>query len=249
MTNQSDIIEIFSSVQGEGPYLGFRQIFVRFPSCNLACNYCDTQIKADNFCRVEILPGSENFKEIDNPVNIDVLVQEINILNSFPHHSISLTGGEPLLSVDFLSDFLAQFNNNNNLKIYLETNGTLHDKLERIIDKLDIISMDFKLESSSGCLTDWDKHKEFIKIAQKYNKEIFSKIVVTNKITQDEINQITNIVKNLNSDIPVILQPVSSQDRQIIPSPELLFNLQSNLLRFLPDVRVIPQVHRYLDIL
>ncbi|MCL5059022.1 MAG: 7-carboxy-7-deazaguanine synthase QueE, partial [Actinobacteria bacterium] len=34
--------EIFSSVQGEGPYVGTRQIFIRFDGCNLSCRYCDT---------------------------------------------------------------------------------------------------------------------------------------------------------------------------------------------------------------
>ena len=35
------IMEVFSSLQGEGVRLGERQIFVRFGGCNLQCDYCD----------------------------------------------------------------------------------------------------------------------------------------------------------------------------------------------------------------
>ena len=40
--NEVYIKEIFTSIQGEGLYVGEKQIFVRFCKCNLACRYCDT---------------------------------------------------------------------------------------------------------------------------------------------------------------------------------------------------------------
>ncbi len=39
---KAKISEIFSSIQGEGLYLGKRHIFVRFFGCNMRCAYCDT---------------------------------------------------------------------------------------------------------------------------------------------------------------------------------------------------------------
>ncbi len=38
---KAKISEIFCSIQGEGLYLGQKQIFVRFAGCNLDCDYCD----------------------------------------------------------------------------------------------------------------------------------------------------------------------------------------------------------------
>ena len=34
--------EIFSSIQGEGPYAGERHLFVRFSECHRDCIFCDT---------------------------------------------------------------------------------------------------------------------------------------------------------------------------------------------------------------
>ena len=87
----ADIIEIFSSIQGEGIFLGAKQIFVRFKRCNMSCAYCDEELdrKAKRYSPLE-------------------LMSQIKVLEGAqgPHHSISLTGGEPLLYAEFLKPFL-----------------------------------------------------------------------------------------------------------------------------------------------
>ena len=85
---EAKIKEIFSSIQGEGPVIGYKQLFIRFCSCNLKCNYCDTDFSQEN--NVKIFTPTELEKYINS--NYD--------LKTF--HSISLTGGEPLISVEFL---------------------------------------------------------------------------------------------------------------------------------------------------
>lgn len=53
----ADIIEIFSSIQGEGIFLGAKQIFVRFKRCNLTCSYCDEELsrKAKRYFPLELM--------------------------------------------------------------------------------------------------------------------------------------------------------------------------------------------------
>ena len=36
------VVEMFASINGEGPCAGELALFVRFQGCNLRCSYCDT---------------------------------------------------------------------------------------------------------------------------------------------------------------------------------------------------------------
>ena len=42
MSAEANLVEIFSSVQGEGPDVGASTIFVRFGRCDLRCRWCDS---------------------------------------------------------------------------------------------------------------------------------------------------------------------------------------------------------------
>jgi len=253
MINSTNIIEIFSSIQGEGPYVGCRQIFVRFAGCNLSCDYCDTPFQSQEYCNSEAVSGSQNFKKIKNPVSVEQLFEEIACLtknNSISHHSISLTGGEPLLNTEFLSEFLPAFKKKYpEVKVYLETNGTLFSDLEKIIENTDIISMDLKLKSSTGVEFPFEKHKKFIEVSGKYNKELFAKVVITGKISDEEIMEVSELIKSFDKEILLILQPVSSADKNILLSAKKIIEIQEKFLEQLKDVRVIPQTHKFLNLL
>jgi len=238
----ADIVEIFSSIQGEGPYIGQKHIFVRFSGCNLSCKYCDTEIIAGDSCK--IYEKTKIFREIKNPVHSKELSGEIKKINPELHHSISLTGGEPLLHAEFLEEFLNNTRSNfPYLKIYLETNGTLPEKFKLISPYIDIVSMDIKLESSTTETMPFIEHVEFIKILDFYNIEFFIKIVVTPDIKKKEIELVKNLVKTSKRAIPLILQPESRRGFE-----EKLLYIQDELIKELNDVRIIPQVHKYLGL-
>ena len=103
------LVEVFSSVQGEGVLIGCRQVFIRLAGCNLACSYCDTPVEAPESCRIESVSGSGQFHQAANPVSretILALVREWRREAPHLHHSISVTGGEPLEQVDGLRSWL-----------------------------------------------------------------------------------------------------------------------------------------------
>ncbi len=223
--NNIRIKEIFSSIQGEGPYIGFKQIFVRFCNCNLKCNYCDTEFSADEY-----------FEEFSP----QELVDYINKFDLSTVHSLSLTGGEPLLAVDFLKEFLPI---TGKLKIYLETNATLADKLLEVIDFIDIIAADIKLESASGIRDSYKFHDKFFEIAKQ--KECFAKIVFNKNITHSEIIKCTDLASKYG--IPLILQPEMT-DNKLSVTNDFAQKTLDDFLKYHKDTRLIPQMHKFLDI-
>ena len=123
---ETPLIEVFSSLQGEGVLIGVRQIFVRFAECNLSCEYCDTPYRARQTFRMERSPGSGQFTRHTNPANLlslTGLIADWQRHYHYAHHSLVLTGGEPLMHADALKLWLPDIVPL--LPVFLETNGTL----------------------------------------------------------------------------------------------------------------------------
>jgi len=185
------ISEVFDSVQGEGLYLGEKQLFVRFFGCNLSCDFCDT--KPNSFKEYEPQELFEELKEYHGE-----------------YHSISFTGGEPLMQTNFLKEILFS-TGCYGYKNYLETNGTLASELEQVIDYLDIVAMDLKLPSSTGHQGHfWQEHRNFLKVASR--KQVFLKSVVCASTTEDDINESFSLIKECDPSAILVLQPNSMED-------------------------------------
>jgi len=220
------IREIFSSIQGEGIYLGKRQIFVRFSLCNLDCSYCDTPHTTDpEFCIVE-----GKMKKI---VNADDVFYEIKNLFTRDLHSISLTGGEPLLYAEFIKDLAAKIN----FPLYLETNSTLPEKAKEIRDLIKYVAADIKTEYPEF----YEKSLQTIRILK--DKEIFIKIVITKKTKATDIEKIAIDIEKIKQ-MPLILQPSSNEkwDKKFL---DLLLKMSEKSSAYLNDVRIIPQIHKF----
>ena len=248
--NNAYLSEIYSAIQGEGPLIGIRQIFVRFSACDLRCVWCDTpdSLIRTEFCSVENDAGTRKFYEVKNPLTTSSLLSNLKSLSLESHHSISLTGGEPLLQYNFLNNFLPIFKKEFSLPVYLETGGHRPEELSKIVKFLDFISMDFKLPSSANTGTLWDKHKEFLDISSKTKnlQNIWVKIVLTKDTKLDELFYSVDIIKSVypKNNLEIFLQPVT-EINNINPPGELeLLNIQSELLKIYPKIRVAPQVHR-----
>ncbi|MHC1626835.1 MAG: 7-carboxy-7-deazaguanine synthase QueE [Methanoculleaceae archaeon] len=119
------VIEIFSSLQGEGREQGYPAVFVRCAGCNLSCRWCDTPEShvGGRVLRVEEVIGR---------------VQE------WPHRRVTITGGEPLLQMEAVVE-LARGLADAARHVEIETNGTI--SFEKV-QPYAAICMDVKCPSS-----------------------------------------------------------------------------------------------------
>ena len=228
--NQASIIEIFSSVQGEGLHIGQRQIFIRFHGCNLDCRFCD-------------IDRDKPPRKLDK----DAILKTIDSLNAEGiHNSICLTGGEPLLHHEFLKGLLPQIKERG-FKVDLETNATLTKELGSIIEYVDTIAIDIKLPSVSQNKPCWDEHIKFFEAA--FKREFFVKVVVSDAIKIEDFDKALEIMKDVSFDIPFVIQPETiGNSCELNIEGAMLLDLQKKALGSLNNVLVIPQAHKMLGV-
>lgn len=126
--NEVGLVNIFTSINGEGYASGKPVVFIRTFGCNLRCSWCDTQESWTE----------ENLKKVyDNNKSILWLsAQEIfdrveQMESNFQHKSICLTGGEPLhpaFNTDFMLNELLPLFVDAGYDVGIETDGAVDYK-------------------------------------------------------------------------------------------------------------------------
>ena len=104
------LIEIFDSIQGEGPAMGMPATFVRFAGCNLRCQGCDTDQKAH--------------WQMSLP----------DVLARIRGDRVIITGGEPTMQMREFSELISLLHSHDK-EIHIESNGT-NPIAEEILKKI-----------------------------------------------------------------------------------------------------------------
>ena len=181
-----------------------------------------------------------------NPLSAAQVAEVVKTFSDdVPTQAVSFTGGEPLLHWAFVRD-VAEAVRNFGVKIFLETNGTLPAELEKISGVVDIVSMDIKLPGVVGKNL-FDLHEKFLRAAQ--GKDLCVKIVVTGETTREEFFSAVELLAGVDAEILLIIQPVTPVKAVSAISAGKLLSLQAAALRRLKNVRVIPQTHKFINLL
>ena len=153
------VSEIFTSFQGEGPYVGTPATFLRLYGCNLNCEWCDTDIST-----YEML-------SVDDVAEIILTQMEFNNIKT-----LIITGGEPTLQMEEIKRLIKELPED--IKIQMETNGSLFEyipEIEYVIspkqDKEKVFENYYNYENTffKFVITSQEDIDEVISLKEKYN--------------------------------------------------------------------------------
>ena len=153
------VSEIFTSFQGEGPYVGTPSTFLRLYGCNLDCEWCDTDIST-----YEIL-------SVDDVAEILLTQMEFNNIKT-----LIITGGEPTLQMEEIKRLIKELPDD--IRIQMETNGSIFEyipEIEYVIspkeDKERVFKNYYAYENTffKFVITSQDDLDEVIALKEKYD--------------------------------------------------------------------------------
>jgi len=257
------VSEMFCSLQGEGPFVGERQVFLRTAGCTATCWWCDTVYSKVETPRFVVHDAGK--RVLPNPLKVEAVLDEVAAFAraNAPVRTVSITGGEPLEQPEFTRE-LARGIKERGFRVYLETNGVHPQALEAMLDWVDVIAMDIKLPSAIGSEA-WDLHSGFLDVlsgspfdperGDRQPRQLFVKVVVDTRSGVDEVERAASTVAAFSPRVPLILQPESSALLSERAPREVAERLMRQLgeaqriaLAQLDDVRIVPQCHKILKI-
>jgi 7-carboxy-7-deazaguanine synthase len=230
------LFEIFTSVEGEGILYGTKTLFVRLAGCPFTCFYCDTK---------ESLPldsGTEYSIEDANKLIDSNLKKQT--------YKVNFTGGDPLIQHEAVA-LLAKHIQEKKIPTYLESSCFDVDRFDHVLPFFDIVKIEFKTKDSD--FVDAKHYDKFIghtmkclQSSVKSKKTTYIKIVVSSKTQPNEfiklVKEIFDIVSKDDLD-GFIIQPTYGISE---PSLDLLLELYDLVYPHYIDVKVVPQLHKFI---
>lgn len=164
------VVEIFGpTLQGEGPFIGTRCIFVRLAGCDYRCSWCDTTYSWHRPIFSRMTPAA--------------IAEEVIARERFHPRQVCLTGGNPLIH-DGVIELL---NHPSNINYWVETQGTVpqewmnHWKVSHLV-------ISPKLSSSGMTQTTHDV-EFFLSLVTRPHERAVLKVVVFDDLDVEEALQ------------------------------------------------------------
>ena len=230
------LFEIFTSVEGEGILYGTKTLFVRLAGCPFTCFYCDTK---------ESLP-LDSGKEYD----IQEASRLIDSNLKKQTYKVNFTGGDPLIQHEAVAE-LAKHVQSKKIPTYLESSCFDSDRFNHVLPFIDIVKIEFKTKDSEFVDS---KHYErlienamnCLKSSVSTKKTTYIKVVVSSKTELSEFANLVSSIFNSVSENQIdgfIIQPTYGIEE---PSLDLLLNLYDVVYPYYTEVKVVPQLHKFI---
>lgn len=234
------ISEVFTSIEGEGIYIGTKTLFVRLAGCPLRCFYCDTPYA------LNISDGK--YYSIEDAFNL--IKSNLNNKNVF---KINFTGGEPLLQHLALYRLAELIKGELGLRTYLESSCFDANRFLYLLPLIDICKVEFKLSDANAVDSNHysillSNALKCLRYAVNNDKATYIKVVVSNLSKREELEELAEMIFNeiKKEDIKgFVLQPVHGINE---PRLEHMLSLYDAIYQYYEDVRIIPQVHKVMSI-
>ena len=228
------LFELFTSIEGEGLFCGTKTLFVRLAGCPFTCFYCDT---------LDALPldsGNEYSIEQAQHMIDDALQSET--------FKVNFTGGDPLVQHEAVA-ILAKYVQSKNIKTYLESSCFDSEKFAHILPFIDYSKIEFKtidsefVKHDNGVMINTALKCLELSLASKATT--FIKIVVSARTRKETIKDLTVKIFSLDTEklVGIFIQPTFGIEE---PSLELLVEFYDIIHPFFSQVRIIPQLHKFM---
>jgi organic radical activating enzyme len=230
------LFEIFTSVEGEGILYGTKTLFVRLAGCPFTCFYCDTK---------ESLP-------LDSGTEYTIEKANQLIDSNLKHqtYKVNFTGGDPLIQHQAVAQ-LAKHIQEKKIPTYLESSCFDIDRFNHVLPFIDIVKIEFKTKDSD--FVDSEHYEKLIghtmkclKSSVNAKKITYIKIVVSSKTQLNEFEELTKQIFDVISKDDIdgfVIQPTYGISE---PSLDLLLNLYDLVYPHFIDVKVVPQLHKFI---
>ncbi len=229
------LFEVFTSVEGEGLFYGTKTLFVRLAGCPFTCFYCDT---------VEALPPDSGTEyDVDSACR---LIDDSLVQNTF---KVNFTGGDPLLQHRAVAE-MARHVQSRGIPTYLESSCFDSARFDHVLPFIDIAKIELKTRDSG--FAD-ERHYDglienavaCLRSAVSSKRRTYIKIVVSARTAPDDFEDLAGRVLDVTTDgiSGFVIQPTYGTEE---PSLEQLMGFYDLTYPRYPDVRIVPQLHKFI---
>ena len=230
------LYEIFTSIEGEGLLYGTKTLFVRLAGCPFKCFYCDTK---------DAIPmNSGQQYELDEAKKMIERSLEKNT------YKVNFTGGDPLAQSEAVSE-LARFVQLKKIPSYLESSCYDSARFAQVLPYLDFIKIEFKTPDSEFVDSKHyskllENELDCLRLSVESKKVTYIKVVVSSKTELGPFQKLLERILQITSKSSLagfIIQPTYGIAE---PSLEQLLSFYDEVHAYYEEVRIVPQIHKFI---